>query len=68
MPLPCMNPFAPKKAPPRKATTISPLKMDATERSKEFGLDYVSAHCSLDDNLELFFDLESADWINGMSP
>jgi hypothetical protein len=31
------KPFAPKKAPPRKNITLSPLKLDAAERAREFG-------------------------------
>ena len=65
MPLPCMNPFAPKKAPPRKKQTLSSLEMDAATRAREFGLDYSQAHIKLDDDLKLCFDLETSDWING---
>lgn len=65
MPLPCMNPFQPKRAPPRKSTTLFALDMDASERAREFGLDYTTAHVKLDDNLKLCFDTDTADWTNG---
>ena len=64
-PLPCMNPFQPKRAPPRKAVTLSLLQMDAAERAREFGLDYHIAHFELDDNLKFYFEPEGANWING---
>lgn len=58
------RPFSPKKAPPRKATTISPLQMDAAERSREFGLDYNHAHMLL--NTQHFqFDPETGEWFDG---
>ncbi len=58
------KPFSPKKAPPRKATTISPLQMDAAERSREFGLDYNHAHMSLGSQ-HFKFDSETAEWFDG---
>ena len=64
-PLPCMNPFQPKRAPPRKAVTLSSLQMDAAERAREFGADYHTAHLELDDNHKFYFKLEEASWING---
>lgn len=57
------RPFAPKKAPPRKATTISPLQMDAAERGREFLLDYTHAHMFLG-NEHFSFDPETGDWYN----
>ena len=57
------KPFSPKKAPPRKATTISPLQMDAAERSREFGLDYNHAHMRLGDN-HFQFDPDVGDWFD----
>ena len=57
------KPFSPKKAPPRKAATISPLQMDAAERSREFGLDYNHAHMRLGD-FHFQFDLETGDWFD----
>ncbi|CAF0954505.1 unnamed protein product [Brachionus calyciflorus] len=60
---PCRKPFAPKKAPPRKATTISPLQMGAAERSREFLLDYTYAHTFLGNNY-FTFDPETGDWYN----
>lgn len=65
MPLPCtVNPFAPKRAPPRKKQTISGLEMDANKRAQEFGLDYSQAEIKLDDNMKLCFDFETGDWLN----
>ena len=61
----CKNPFAPKKAPPRKTITISPLQLDASERAKEFGLDYHNAYTRLEDHLFLIFDPKLGDWKNG---
>ena len=60
------KPFSPKKAPKRKATTISPLQLDAAERSREFGLDYGNAHMSLAESLQLVFDPENGEWMEGM--
>ncbi|RNA27698.1 chibby -like protein [Brachionus plicatilis] len=57
------KPFSPKKAPQRKATTISPLQMDAAERSREFMLDYTSAHMQLGAGY-FTFDKETGDWYN----
>ena len=59
------RPFSPKKALARKATTISPLQMDAAERSREFGLDYNHAHMRLGDNL-FQFDPEIGEWFESM--
>ena len=59
------RPFSPKKALARKATTISPLQMDAAERSREFGLDYNHAHMRLGDNL-FQFDTEIGEWFESM--
>lgn len=60
------KPFSPKKAPPRQATTISPLQMDASERSREFGLDYNHAHMLLGTQ-HFQFDPESGEWFDGIS-
>jgi hypothetical protein len=58
------NPFMPKKAPIRKATTISPLQMDAIQRGREFDLDYSSAHFML--GVQHYrFDLETGEWFDG---
>ena len=59
------KPFAPKKAPARKNITLSPLKLDASERAREFGLDYGSAYLKLSGQL-VRFDKETGDWISGM--
>ena len=56
--------FQPKKAPPRKTITISPLNLDATERAREFGLEFGSAQLKLGDQL-IKFDLESGEWFGG---
>jgi hypothetical protein len=56
--------WKPKKSAARKATTISPLEMDAAERAREFGLDYSDAHLMLG-NKELRFDSESGEWYEG---
>lgn len=56
--------WKPKKSAPRKATTISPLEMDAAERAREFGLDYSDAHMMLG-NKELCFDSENGEWYEG---
>ena len=58
------NPFSPKKAPPRKSVTISPLQMDASERAREFGLDYNDAHMLLGDRVYRF-DPEIGEWYDG---
>lgn len=63
---PCKNPFQPRRAPARKATTISPLQLDAAERAREFGLDYGSALVRLEDDNTLEFDLLIGDWISGI--
>ncbi len=60
-----MNPFQPKRAPPRKAVRLSSLQMDAAERAREFGLDYHSAHFELEDNFKFYFKIEEAEWVNG---
>lgn len=57
------KPFSPKKAPARKATTISPLQMDAAERSREFMLDYTFAHMHLGSSY-FTFDIETGEWYN----
>ncbi|CAF0954525.1 unnamed protein product [Brachionus calyciflorus] len=57
------KPFAPKKAPQREATTISPLQLDASERSREFLLDYTYAHMKIGSNY-FTFDPETGDWYN----
>ena len=62
---PCKNPFQPRKAPPRKFTTISPLQMDASQRAREFGLDYGSASLNLEEDVMFEFDLKQGDWFNG---
>lgn len=64
---PCQNPFQPRKAPARKLTTISPLKMDASQRAQEFGLDYGPAILRLEDDLTVEFDPNEGDWFNGMN-
>jgi hypothetical protein len=53
--------FVTKKAPQRKATTISPLQMTAAERAKEFGLDYNNAHMQLGEK-EFKFDPDRGEW------
>jgi|688.fasta_scaffold2455406_1 hypothetical protein len=58
------KPFAPKKAPPRKNITLSPLKLDAAERAREFGLDYGSAYIKLGGQV-IKFDKENGDWMSG---
>jgi hypothetical protein len=58
------KPFSPKKAPPRKTTTISPLQLDASERAREFGLDYNNAYLSLGNHL-IRFDPQTGDWFDG---
>ena len=63
---PCKNPFQPRRAPARKATTISPLQLDAAERAREFGLDYGSALVRLEDDNTLEFDLLIGNWISGI--
>jgi hypothetical protein len=55
------KPFSPKKAPLRKNITISPLKLDAAERAREFGLDYGSAYLRLNEHY-IKFDPETGDW------
>ena len=60
------KPFSPKKAPVRKATTISPLLMDAAERSREFGLDYNYAHFQFGKH-HFGFDPENGQWYDGKS-
>jgi hypothetical protein len=54
----------PKKAPQRKATTISQLQMDAAERAREFALDYKSAHMMLGAQ-HFRFDTQNAEWFDG---
>lgn len=56
--------FSPKKAPARKIITISPLQMDASERAREFGLDYNDAYMILGDQL-IRFDPENGEWFIG---
>ena len=58
------SPFSPKKAPPRKATTISPLQMDANQRAREFGLEYYNAYMRIANQL-IEFDPETGEWITG---
>jgi hypothetical protein len=66
MNLPCKNPFAPKKAPPRKKQTVSALEMSAVQRAKEFGLDYNKLiNFKLDEKIKLNFDTQSTCWLNG---
>ena len=57
------KPFSPKKALTRKATTISPLQMDAAELSREFGLDYNYAHMRLGET-QFQFDPEIGEWFD----
>lgn len=64
---PCKNPFQPRKAPPRKMTTISPLQLDASQRAREFGLEYLPAFISLEDDITFEFDLKEGEWFNGNS-
>ena len=59
-----MGKFSPKKSPARKATTISPLQMDAAERAREFGLDFNDAHMLLGEK-EIRFDPENGEWYEG---
>ena len=61
------NPFMPKKAPPRKATTISQLQMDAVERAREFALDYKTAHMMLGTQ-HFKFDTSNGEWFDGKLP
>ena len=58
------NPFMPTKAPKRRATTISPLQMDAKTIGREFDLDYSSAHMLIG-NQHFKFDLETGEWFDG---
>jgi hypothetical protein len=56
--------FSPKRAPARKTITISPLQMDASERAREFGLDYSNAYMILGDQI-ITFDPETGEWYSG---
>lgn len=56
--------FQPKKAPVRKTITISPLNLDATERAREFGLEFGSAQLRLGDQV-MKFDLDTGEWYSG---
>jgi hypothetical protein len=58
------NAFAPKKAPPRKANTVSQLQMDAAERAREFALDYKTAHMALGAH-HFRFDAVHGAWLDG---
>lgn len=58
------KPFSPKKAPLRKNITLSPLKLDAAERAREFGLDYGNAYLKLNEHT-IRFDPQTGDWIIG---
>ena len=56
--------FSPKKAPARRTITISPLQMDASERAREFGLDYNDAYMILGEQI-IRFDPENGEWYYG---
>ena len=57
---------APKKAPPRKATSKSVLKFDAAERARQLGMDYTNPSLRLDDQIQLTFEPDTAEWSNGL--
>ena len=56
------NAFNPKKGPPRKATSLSNLNLDETERQTEFGLEYSPVKLRLNPHEMIFAD---GLWISG---
>ena len=55
--------FSPKKGQPRKATSLSNLNLDETERQIEFGLDYSPVKLRLSPHEMIFAD---GMWIAGI--
>jgi len=55
------NKFSPKKGGPRKSPSLSNLNLDATERTKEFGIEYGTVKVKLGGN-EMCF--EGGEWIS----